>query len=63
MKFYDQGTKTFEFDSSQTFNEPGNYALRSAIEQGIVELIKKGDKLGMWSFKVTPQKNEETLTK
>ena len=51
MKFYDQGTKTFEFDSSQTFNEPGNYALRSAIEQGIVELVKKGDKLGLWKFK------------
>lgn len=51
VKFYDQGTKTFEFDSSQTFNEPGNYALRSAIEQGVVELVKKGEKLGLWKFK------------
>lgn len=56
MKFYDQGTKTFEFDSSQTFNEPGNYALRSAIEQGIVDLVKKGEKLGLWKFK--EQSNE-----
>jgi hypothetical protein len=51
MRFYDQGTKSFEFDSSQTFNEPGNYALRSAIEQGIIELVKKGEKLGLWKYK------------
>lgn len=51
MRFYDQGRKTFEFDSSQTFNEPGNYALRSAIEQGIVELVKQGEKLGLWKYK------------
>lgn len=51
LKFYNQNTRTFEFDSSQTFNEPGNYALRSAIEQGIVELVKKGEKLGLWKFK------------
>jgi curli production assembly/transport component CsgG len=51
MRFYDQGTKSFEFDSSQTFNEPGNYALRSAIEQGVVEMVKKGEKLGLWKYK------------
>jgi curli production assembly/transport component CsgG len=51
MRFYDQGTKTFELDSSQSFNEPGNYALRSAIEQGIVDLVKKGEKLGLWKYK------------
>lgn len=51
MKFYNQGTRSFEFDSSQTFNEPGNYALRSAIEQSIVELVKNGERLGLWKFK------------
>ena len=51
MRFFNQNTRTFEFDSSQTFNEPGNYALRSAIEQGIVELVKKGEKVGLWKFK------------
>jgi curli production assembly/transport component CsgG len=51
LRFYNQNTKTFEFDSSQTFNEPGNYALRSAIEQGIVELVKNGESLGLWKFK------------
>jgi len=63
MRFYDQGRKSFEFDSSQTFNEPGNYALRSAIEQGIVELVKSGEKLGLWAYKPLTQNNEVTLTK
>jgi curli production assembly/transport component CsgG len=62
MKFFNQNTQTFEFDSSQSFNEPGNYALRSAIEQGIVELVKKGERQGLWKFKAsvenpTPVKN------
>jgi curli production assembly/transport component CsgG len=51
VRFYNQGTRSFEFDSSQTFNEPGNYALRSAIEQGIIELVKSGKNLGLWKYK------------
>ena len=54
MKFFNNYTRSFEFDSSQTFNEPGNYALRSAIEQGVVELIKKGERQGLWKFKIAP---------
>lgn len=51
MRFFNQNTKTFELDTSQTFNEPGNYALRSAIEQGVVELVKRGERLGLWKYK------------
>ena len=51
LKFFNQATKAFEFDSSQTFNEPGNYALRSAIETAITELIKKGERQNLWKFK------------
>lgn len=54
VKFFNQNTNSFEFDSSQSFNEPGNYALRSAIEQGIVELIKKGERQGLWKYKELP---------
>lgn len=62
MRFFNQGTRSFEFDASQTFNEPGNYALRSAIEQGIVELIKKGEKLNLWKFKEAPNELVQTET-
>ncbi len=51
LRFFNQGTRAFEFDSSQTYNEPVNYAIRSAIESGVVELIKNGVKQGLWSYK------------
>lgn len=51
FRFYNQATRAFEFDTSQTFNEPGNYALRSAIEQGVIELVQQGKKMGLWNFK------------
>jgi curli production assembly/transport component CsgG len=54
LKFFNQATQAFEFDSSQTFNEPGNYALRSAIETAVIELIKKGERTGLWKFKEKP---------
>ena len=54
LRFFNQATRAFEFDSSQTFNEPGNYALRSAIETAIKELIMKGERQGLWKFKEMP---------
>ena len=48
MKFFNQATRAFEFDSSQTYNEPTTYALRSAIEQAVVELINNGERIGLW---------------
>jgi curli production assembly/transport component CsgG len=59
LKFFNQATKAFEFDSSQTFNEPGNFALRSAIEQGVIELIKQGERQGLWKFKEQPAVSKE----
>lgn len=51
FKFFDLGTKAFEFDGQQTSNEPGSYAVRSAIELGVAELIKSGEKKGLWHYK------------
>jgi len=60
LRFFNQATRAFEFDSSQTFNEPGNYALRSAIETAVVELINKGERQGLWKFK---EKSNELVQK
>jgi curli production assembly/transport component CsgG len=60
LKFFNQATKAFEFDASQTFNEPGNYALRSAIETAITELIRKGESQNLWKFK---EKSNELVQK
>lgn len=54
LRFFNQATRAFEFDSSQTFNEPGNYALRSAVETAVVELINKGERQNLWKFKEKP---------
>ena len=51
FKFFDAATQAFEFDGGLTYNEPGNYAIRSAIELAVVELIKQGDKKRIWKFK------------
>lgn len=60
LRFFNQATRAFEFDSSQTFNEPGNYALRSAIETAVVELISKGERQGLWKYK---EKSNELVQK
>ena len=60
LRFFNQATKAFEFDSSQSFNEPGNYALRSAVETAIVELIRKGERQNLWKFK---EKTDELVQK
>ena len=63
LKFFNQATQAFEFDSSQTFNEPGNYALRSAIETAVIELIKKGERNGLWQFKEKSNELVQTQAK
>lgn len=61
LRFFNQATRAFELDSSQTFNEPTNYALRSAIEAGIVQLIKQGEQQGLWKFKEGQSFKEEKV--
>ena len=51
LKFFDVGTRAFEAEAGLTINEPGTYATKSAIELAVVELIKEGQKKGVWEFK------------
>lgn len=51
FKFYDSGTKSFENETGFTNNEPGVYALRTAIETAVEEMIFEGEKKGLWKFK------------
>lgn len=60
LRFFNQQTRAFEFDTGQTYNEPGNYALRSAIEAAVVELIKAGEKQGLWKFKEPAKPNQNS---
>lgn len=51
FKFYDSGTKNFENEFGVTSNEPGVYALKSAINTAVEEMIIQGEKKGIWKFK------------
>jgi curli production assembly/transport component CsgG len=70
LKFYDQGTKAFEAEMGLTINEPGTYAVKAATEMAVVELIKEGQRKGVWDFKKAlplensgPEVKEKEVTK
>lgn len=51
LKFFDIGTRAFEAEAGLTINEPGTYATKSAIEMAVIELIKEGQRKGIWEFR------------
>lgn len=59
MRFFDMGTRAFEGEMGFTINEPGSFAVKSAIEAGVVELIKEGVRKGLWSYKQQENKVEK----
>lgn len=54
FRFLDMGTKALELEAGNAVNEPVNYAVRSAIEQAIVDLINQGEKKELWKFMGKP---------
>lgn len=56
FRFLDMGTKALEIETGTATNEPVNYAVRSAIEQAVVEIILQGEKKGIWKFKNKKEK-------
>ena len=51
FRFLDLGTKLIESETGYSVNEPVNYAVRAAIEAGVVEIIYEGKDKGLWKFK------------
>lgn len=51
FRFIDMGTEALEIESGTTSNEPVNYAVRTAIEQCVLEMVKEGERKGIWHFK------------
>ena len=48
FKFFDLGTKLVEAETGFSTNEPVNYAVRAAIEQGVIELVHEGERRNLW---------------
>ena len=55
FKFLDMGTKLIEAETGYSVNEPVNYAVRSAIEAGVIELINEGESKQFWTFLEDPK--------
>ena len=51
FRFLDMSTKALEVETGVATNEPVNYAVRSAIEYCVLEILKLGDKHGHWNIK------------
>ena len=51
FKFLDMGTNLLETEAGITENESITYAVRKAIEQSVIEIIKEGEKKQLWEFK------------
>jgi curli production assembly/transport component CsgG len=56
FKFLDLGTKLLETEAGITDNESITYAVRKAIEQAVIEIIKEGEKNELWEFKKEKEK-------
>jgi len=44
----------FEAEAGLTINEPGTLAVKATVEAAVVELIKEGERKGVWDFKKDP---------
>ena len=50
FKYVDAGTMLVEVEAGYARNEPVTYAVRKAIEAGVVSIIKEGAELELWKF-------------
>ena len=51
LKFVDQNTTAVEFEAGNNINEPTTYAVRIAIEEAVVQMIKEGMRKQLWKYK------------
>ena len=49
----------FEFESGLTINEANTLAVKTTVEAAVVEIIKEGERKGIWDFKKEPRPAEQ----
>jgi len=50
FKFLDLGTRALEIEAGNAANEPVNYAIRTAIEYAILQMLYEGKEIGLWEW-------------
>ena len=63
FRFLDLGTKALEIEAGSAVNEPVNYAVRTAIEASIVDLIHQGESKSLWKFRGSAVEKDTTENK
>ena len=63
FRFVDMSVNAVEIENGNSVNEPVNYAVRTAIESAVVEIVMKGEKQGLWKFKNTAKNKTEVVHK
>jgi hypothetical protein len=61
--YLDLDTKLLEVELGGAINEPVTYAVRKTIEGAVVELVKSGEKKGLWKYKPIPWKDPGEIPK
>ena len=56
LRFFDMRTKALEIESGAAVNEPTDYAIRSAIEFAVLQMVEKGERQGFWKYKTQEKK-------
>ena len=59
FKYFDADTLLVEIEAGVSRNEPVTYAVRKAIEAGVVDLINEGAEKGLWEFDIQEVKLPE----
>ena len=62
FRFYDHGTTPIESELGLTANEPNGIAVRSAIDQAVIEIVKLGEAEGLWKFVKGPNHHNINTT-
>jgi len=50
FRFLDLGTRALEIESGNAANEPVNYAIRTAIEYGVLQMLYEGKEQELWEW-------------
>lgn len=62
FRFLDLGTRALEIESGNAANEPVNYAIRTAIEYAILQMLYEGKECGLWEWSEPVIAEDKTIT-
>ena len=61
FRFLDLGTRALEIESGNAANEPINYAIRTAIEYAVLQMLYEGKEIGLWDWADIPVAEDKDI--